>query len=263
MMRPALLAVVLLLAACGARAPAPPPQPDAPAVQITAPNFGDADPHAWDGRSPASYAVHGTDVSRFQPPVDWAQVRANGINFVFIKATEGADNTDPMFETHWRGARAAGVWAGGYHFWYHCAPGTAQARNFIRQVPRARGALPPVLDIEWTPTSPTCTRRTPQDELLRETQAYIDTVRAHYGQQPLVYVTPDVWRDRELWRLRNVDFWVRSVAGHPAQVYPGKQWTFWQYSSTGLIPGFPGEGDLNVFRGSPADWAAWVARHAR
>lgn len=257
------LALLALLAACGSRAPAPAPAPAAPAAMVTPPNFGDADPHPWDGRSPRSYAVHGSDVSRFQPPVDWATARANGVNFVFIKATEGGDLADPMFDAHWRGARAAGVATGAYHFWYHCRPGIEQARWFIRNVPRAPGALPPVLDIEWTPTSPTCTRRTPQDELLRETQAYIDTVRAHYGQQPLVYVTPDVWRDRELWRLRNVDFWLRSVAGHPSQVYPGKQWTFWQYSSTGLVPGITGEADLNTFRGSTADWADWLARHVR
>jgi lysozyme len=232
-------------------------------VQVVAPNFGDADPHAWDGRAPSAYPVHGTDVSRYQSAIDWRAARAAGVNFVFVKATEGADNTDPMFDQHFRAARAAGVRAGGYHFWYHCASGAAQARNFIRQVPRARGTLPPVLDIEWTPTSPTCTRRTPQDELLREAQAFIEIVRSHYGQRPLVYVTVDIFRERELWRLRGVEFWLRSVAGHPAQVHPGSSWTFWQYSSTGLIPGVAGEADLNAFRGSAADWAAWLAQHAR
>jgi lysozyme len=261
--RAALLALTLALAACGARNVPPEGENVAVSVRVTPPNFGDVDPHPWEGRPPQSLPVHGTDVSRFQPPVDWRAARAAGVNFAFIKATEGADNTDPMFETHWRGARAAGVPAGGYHFWYHCASGVDQARNFIRQVPRVRGALPPVLDIEWTPTSPTCTRRPPQDELLRETQAFISTVRDHYGQQPLVYVTPDVWRDRELWRLRNVDFWLRSVAAHPSKVYPNKAWTFWQYSGTGLIPGITGEADLNAFRGTQAEWASWLAQHTR
>lgn len=263
MMRPAALALALLLAACGGGARAPAPGAAAPAVPVTAPNFGETRPQGWGGRSPADYPVHGTDVSRFQPPVDWARARANGVNFVFIKATEGADDTDPMFGTHWRAARAAGIPAGGYHFWYHCASGMAQARNFIRQVPRARGALPPVLDIEWTPTSPTCTRRTPQAELLRETQSFINAVRAHYGQVPVVYVTPDIYRDRGLGRLRGVQFWLRSTAGHPSEVHPGAAWTFWQYSGTGLIPGITGEADLNLFRGSVAEWSGWLASNAR
>lgn len=256
-------ALCLLLAACaGPRAPGPAVAPDATAdgaVTVAPPRFGDADPHPWDGRSPAAYAVHGSDVSRWQTAVDWRTARANGVNFVFVKATEGADDSDPMFRNHWRGARAAGVATGAYHFWYHCATGAEQARNFIRTVPRAPGALPPVLDLEWTPFSPTCTRRPPQAQLLREAQVFIDDVARHYGRRPLVYTSPDIFRERELWRLRGVEFWLRSVAGHPSTVYPGQRWTFWQYSGTALIPGIEGKADANVFAGTAGDWAAWLA----
>ncbi len=259
-MRPA-LAALILLAACAARTPEPVRDP-APPGAVTAPNFGDTRPHPWSGRSPQDYPVHGTDVSRFQTAVDWQAARANGINFVFVKATEGGDLADPMFTEHWHGARAAGVRAGAYHFWYHCRPGGEQARWFIRHVPRVPRALPPVLDLEWTPFSPTCTRRTPQEELLREAQAFLDIVARHYGQRPLVYASPDIFHDRELWRLRGADFWLRSVADHPARVYPGRPWVFWQYSGTGVIPGIPNDGDLNVFAGGPEEWAAWLASRA-
>ena len=67
----------LLLAACGARpdratAPAQPVASDA----VTAPDFGDADPHLWEGRPPQRYAVHGIDISRWQTYVDWQAARA-------------------------------------------------------------------------------------------------------------------------------------------------------------------------------------------
>lgn len=150
------LSLVLLLAACGGgrQARLPEPARDVPAGEVTRANFGDADPHEWEGRRPGAYPVHGTDASRWQTAVDWHRARANGVNFAFVKATEGADDVDPLFREHWQGARAAGVPTGAYHFWYHCASGRAQARNFIRRVPRAPGALPPVLDLEWTPFSP-------------------------------------------------------------------------------------------------------------
>lgn len=261
-----LLVAALILSACGSPRLATmqqrAPTPAALSGAVTAPSFGDRRPHPWDGRAPSAYAVHGTDTSRYQTQVDWATARANGINFTFIKATEGADDADPMFRDHWNAARAAGVATGAYHFWYHCAPGRAQAQNFIRRVPKASGALPPVLDLEWTPFSPTCTRRPPQAELLSEAQVFIDTVARHYGQMPLVYVSPDIFASHELWRLRGVEFWVRSVANHPSKVYPGTRWTFWQYSGTGQIPGKAGDGDLNVFAGSPAEWQAWLARRA-
>lgn len=262
MIRILLVASFLVLAACGARAPTPAPSDTALRAEVTEPNFGDADPHPWDGRSPAAYAVHGTDAARYQTGVDWREARANGVNFAFLKATEGGDLIDPAFRTNWLAARAAGVRVGAYHFWYHCRSGREQARWFIRNVPRSPGALPPVLDLEWTPFSPTCTRRTPGAELRREAEIFLDALERHYNKRPIVYVSPDIYRDADLGRLRGADFWLRSVAGHPSQVYPGQRWTFWQYSGTALIPGISGKADANVFAGTEADWAAWLAVRA-
>lgn len=261
-MRALVILCCLFLAACGGRT-APSRSGDVSVAAVTRANFGDARPHAWNGRSPASYPVHGTDAARFQTSVDWREARANGVNFVFLKATEGGDLLDPVFRDNWRAARAAGVRVGAYHFWYHCRPGIEQARWFIKNVPRTPGALPPVLDLEWTPFSPTCTRRTPGEELRREATIFLDAVEAHYGQRPIVYVSPDIYRDTDLARLPRVEYWLRSVAGHPSKVYPGQDWTFWQYSGTALIPGIAGKADANVFRGSEADWAAWLAARAR
>lgn len=51
---------------------------------------------------PASYTIHGIDVSRWQERIDWqrvAKMRDNGIRlqFAFIKATEGEKLVDPIF----------------------------------------------------------------------------------------------------------------------------------------------------------------------
>ena len=263
-MRILVIGLVFMLAACGgSRAPDITRSDAQVPANVNPARFGDASPHEWAGRSPDRYTVHGSDTSRFQTSVNWAEALANGVNFVFIKATEGGDLLDPAFHENWRGARAAGVRTGAYHFWYHCRPGIEQARWFIKHVPRAAGALPPVLDLEWTPFSPTCTRRPPQAELLTQAQVFIDTVARHYGQAPIVYVSPDIYASRQLWRLRGVEFWLRSVAGTPAEVYPGQAWTFWQYSGTAKIPGIQGPTDANVFNGSAADWSDWLTRRTR
>jgi lysozyme len=254
--------MALMLAACG---PAPRPGTDAPAtapaVTVKPPNFGDADPHPWDGRAPQTYAVHGIDISRWQGEVDWRTARANGVNFAFLKATEGGDLVDPLFATNRRAARAAGVPVGAYHFWYHCRPAVEQARWFIRNVPR--GGLPPVLDMEWTPHSPTCRIRPPAAQVRAEALAFLDILERHYGQRPIIYSPVDFYRDNEMWKLGPYEFWLRSVAGHPQDVFAGRHWTFWQYSGTGLVPGITGKVDLNVFEGSAAQWADWLARRAR
>lgn len=254
---PALLCLALMACSAAPRGGDTPAEPAT--VTVISANFDDADPTDWPGRSPDRYPVHGIDISRFQPAIDWAAARANGVNFAFIKATEGGDLLDPMFDTHWRGAGAGGVKRGAYHFFYHCRPAAEQARWFIRHVPRTPGALPPVLDLEWTPTSPTCTIRRDGAVIRAEAKIFLDTLERHYGQRPLIYTTVDFFEDTQLWRMTGVEFWLRSVADHPHGVYDGKAWSFWQYTSTGLIQGVTGKVDINVFAGSQAAWSAWLA----
>jgi len=245
----------LVLAACGR--PAPSPRPMAPVTQ-SAPVFGDYKPVDWPGRTPRAYAVHGIDVSRWNTGIDWRVALGAGISFAFIKATEGGDHLDPEFEQHWRESRRAGMPRGAYHFWFHCRTGREQADWFIRNVPRERGALPPVLDLEWT-RSRNCPQRPDGATIRREANVFLNMVEAHYGQRPIIYTTPDYWRDTGIGALR-AEFWLRSVADHPASVYPGQAWTFWQYTGTGDVPGIPGKVDINAFRGSPGAWAQWLQR---
>ncbi len=87
-------------------------------VAVSAPRFGDADPTDWPGRGPASYPVHGIDISRWQGVVDWPAARANGVGFAYLKATEGGDTLDPLFRTNWAAAARAGVPRGAYHYFY-------------------------------------------------------------------------------------------------------------------------------------------------
>ena len=258
----AMRAVIFLTVYCGlalvACAGQQSPRSNAPAAAITAPNFTDADPHPWQARAPQTYPVHGIDLSRFQTSVDWATARANGVNFALIKATEGADRVDPMFADHWRGAGNAGIPRGAYHFFYHCGPAADQARWFIANVPRTRGALPPVLDMEWTPTSPTCRIRRDGATLRAEAAVFLDALQAHYGQRPIVYTSIDFYQDTELWKLGGTEFWLRSVAAHPSDLYGGQAWTFWQYTSSGRVPGIAGPVDINTFAGSKQAWTQWL-----
>ena len=65
-------------------------------------------------RIPASYTIHGIDVSRWQERIDWqrvAKMRDNGIRlqFAFIKATEGEKLVDPYFSRNWQLSRENGV----------------------------------------------------------------------------------------------------------------------------------------------------------
>lgn len=225
--------------------------------------FEDRDPQDFGAQTPHHHEVHGIDVSKWNGEIDWPAVRKSGVAFAFIKATEGSDRIDSRFSAYWRGAKAAGIAHAPYHFYYFCSTADAQADWFIANVPKEAAMLPPVLDAEWNPASPTCKKRPPADEVRTAMQRFMDRIEAHYGKRPIIYTTVDFHRDNLAGHFDGYPFWLRSVAAHPQEIYPARRWAFWQYTSTGVVPGVSGDADINVFAGSPKNWNAWVATVSR
>lgn len=221
--------------------------------------FGDTRPHGWSTLAPDRYAVHGLDAARYQGRIDWEEARAAGIGFAWLKATEGGDRIDPGYGANAGPARAAGVPVGAYHFYYFCRTAADQAAWFIANVPRRAGDLPPVLDMEWNHTSPTCRRRPDAAVVRADIREFAEIVTRHYETRPVIYTTPDFYAQNDLGSLRGYEFWLRAVSAHPSERYPAERWTFWQYTGTGLVPGVSGPVDLNAYAGSPDQWRAWLA----
>ena len=60
----------------------------------------------------------GIDVSKWNGNVDWDKVKADGIDYVIIRAGYGNSNVDPYFKSHIEGASKAGLKIGIYWFSY-------------------------------------------------------------------------------------------------------------------------------------------------
>ncbi len=84
--------------------------------------------------------VDGIDVSHWQGTINWTSVKNSGVEFAFMKATQGNGYVDPTFHTNIRNATAAGVLVGPYHF---CDVDTDsgnpldpvnEANNFLSQI---------------------------------------------------------------------------------------------------------------------------------
>jgi lysozyme len=210
-------------------------------------------------RKPRDYPIHGIDVSKFQGDIDWSKVADSGVKFAWIKATEGGDNADDRFQANWTGAKAAGIPHGAYHFVYWCRPPLEEIGNFEQHAPVEDDALPPVLDVEATPTSPTCHRHLTQDGAIADMKVMLEEMERHYGKRPIIYTTLDFYEAiLSDGALTDYPIWVRSTKYHPAVKYGSRAWRFWQYQSDGWIPGIRGKVDQDAFYGTRDQWEAFT-----
>lgn len=186
------------------------------------------------------YAVRGIDVSHHQKEIDWKRVAADDVDFVFMKATEGGDWVDRLFQRNLAEARAAGLRVGAYHFYRFNKTGAEQARNFLATVPRDADLLPPVVDIEFSGNG---ADRPTIDQLRKELADFLALVEPAYGKQAIIYIIGEaetMYADALPDRQR----WVRSLLKHPGH----ENWLMWQYHNMGRVDGIVGDVDLNVLR---------------
>jgi lysozyme len=222
---------------------------------------GDAKPH-YGVASATKHPIQGIDISRWQADIDWRAVRAAGTRFAFIKATEGGDHIDPKFLQNWNGARAAGIPAGAYHFVYWCRPAHEQAQWFVQHIPRSNDALalPPVLDVEWNGHSRTCPRKVSRETAIEKMRLMLRELEAHTGKRPIIYTDISFHKDvlEGVSEFDGYPFWIRSTAARPEERYQNRRWEFWQFTTTGRVPGIRGDVDRNAFYGSEQEFTAWL-----
>lgn len=192
----------------------------------------------------------GIDVSYYQGTINWSQVRAAGIQFAIIRVSDGTGFYDPKFESNWSGSKAAGVVHGTYQFFRPGQSATAQADvviNHLRKVGFGAKDIPPVLDVEVTDGQS-------NDTIAAGIRTWVSRVTAALGRKPLVYTSPGFWSARGNPTIKGTSLWVAhwgvSCPNAPS-TWPG--WEFWQYSSTGRVPGIAGNVDLDKFNGTLAE----------
>lgn len=185
--------------------------------------------------------TRGIDVSHHQGVIDWTEVAASGVQFAFVKVSDGLHFRDPLGASNLSGARLAGVRVGAYHY-LRLGDGAEQADAFLAAYARAPNDLPPVLDLE--------------DDVLasaapRIALAWLRKVEERIGVRPIVYTFPGFAR----WiakapELAAYPLWIAhwGVAS-PIVPAPWKAWTIWQHSRKGRVPGIRGDVDLNRARG--------------
>ena len=203
--------------------------------------------------------VRGIDVSHHQGAIDFAAVRAAGVRFVILKASEGGQWQDPTFGRHAAAAAAAGLDLGAYHFFsfrIDRARGATQARNYLAAVGAdlRRLALPPLVDVEFEGNAALVAGREPTRAELAE---FLRQVEAATGRRPVIYATEDSEGGLLGDRFATYARWRRSLWHQPGA--PGGPVILWQFADNATLPGVATAVDMNAFLGSGADYAHWLA----
>jgi lysozyme len=193
--------------------------------------------------------VKGIDVSSNNGQIDFHKVKADGIDFVFVKVSEG-DWMDPTAAAHVKGTKAAGLLVGGYNFIRPRAGRTgAQEFDLFFNNCRAltldkRGCLRPVIDVEATKLGPEDTRR--------YVQSWIHRCVERTGKHPIVYTGNWFWEGtmqefRHSWGCK---LWIAAYTPDWRQHIP-KAWrghaSFHQHTDKGRVAGIKGDVDLNTY----------------
>lgn len=166
----------------------------------------------------APSVTFGLDCSHYQgTSIDFAQCRREGVEFVFLKSTEGSSFVDSAFATNLGKARGAGLLVAAYHYVRGNASAAAQVANVVRVVPRD---VPVIPDVEANSGG---------IALVRE---FVDRLRAAGYHVPLTYLPRWYWQQigspslvglPSLWSSRYPDNVVGSLADEYADV-PVSSW---------------------------------------
>ncbi|KAJ6582973.1 putative N,O-diacetyl muramidase [Mycena vulgaris] len=207
--------------------------------------------------SRATTKPHGIDVSHYQTNVDWKGVKAKGISFAYIKATEGTTYIDPTFSSKYTGATNAGIIRGGYHFARpDASSGAAQAKFFLKHGGGWSSdgrTLPGALDIEYGPSGKECYGLSDSAMVswISDFSATYHAETKRQVQYPVIYTTTDWWKTctgNSAKFAANNPLWIAHYSSSIGTLPAGwKFTTFWQYADKG-----PNPGDQDLFNGDAA-----------
>lgn len=180
-------------------------------------------------------AQKGIDVSKFQDTINWKQVaKDKSIEFVYVKASEGASISDKMYRYNMAKARENGLLVGSYHVYSSRTTATEQFRNFKRTVGKTKQDLVPVLDIEAVHCNKLYMKRV--DMLL-------DLMEKEYGVKPMIYTSEKLYYTHfDNKKYKRYHFFIANYKKEPSLPY-----TLWQYTQHGKQKGIAGFVDFSKF----------------
>ena len=210
---------------------------------------GDIDAQSLtDDPLPNGAVARGIDVSNHQGTVDWNKVKAAGIDFAILKVGPVYGKPDDSFERNAAECERLGIPYGVYYYSYARSVDDAnkEADRTLAWLGGHHPSLPVYYDLEdsYILQDPDFSK----DKLTQIAQAFCNRMEA-VGFKSGIYANLN-WLNNYLNSpsLSGYDHWVAQYNWRCD--YAGS-YSFWQYSSSGNVPGVNGRCDMNYcFNGS-------------
>lgn len=216
--------------------------------------------------APCSTFVEVADFSMWQGDIDW-RAYASQRPAAFIKATEGVSYKDPKFDRNAWYSAGAGVATGAYHFAQPSRGDAIREADWFVSVARpviGPGHLPPTLDLESNPYGMS------GPELDQWALDFLGRVWSTTGAKPIIYTGAYFAGVGTNPALATYGLWIAAylagyqpnpnpcTIGSPAvpNVWGGKGWDVWQFTSSNDTAGVRGRVDMSVV--PPNVYAEWL-----
>ncbi|MFI5799077.1 glycoside hydrolase family 25 protein [Streptomyces sp. NPDC051677] len=177
------------------------------------------------------------DVASYQA----ADYSTRGLDFAFIKITEGTTYTNPKWVAERKTARDASLVTGFYHF---IRPGsvTEQADFFLSRITLRAGDI---LALDWEDPGVSSDQK---DAWIRYVQ------KKAPGHRVILYANYDYWINRDRSSFAGDGLWIAHYNGKPGNPGIKAPWRFHQYTSTPIdtnVGNFTDKAALLAWAGAP------------
>ena len=187
--------------------------------------------------------VHGIDLSHYQGEVFWETVGENTkMAYVYLKATEGGDRIDEMYERNINLAHRYGLKVGSYHFYRPKTEQIKQLENFKTQCLPGEQDLIPMIDIETKQGLNT-------EEFCDSLMKFLTLVEEAYKQKPLLYTGTNFYNKFLQGKIDDYQLMIAQYTEREPVLADERDFTLWQYTGKGRIVGVSGYIDKSRFMG--------------
>lgn len=186
--------------------------------------------------------IYGVDISHHQGNIDWTKMKKwenKKIEFIYLKATEGATYIDKTYQRNLDGAKKSNLLVGSYHYFRTTSSVKNQFKNFIQNVDKQKQDLIPLIDVEekknWN-----------NSEFHKNFQEFLDMVENHFDSKPMIYTVNSFYNNHLSGKYNSYHFLIGRYGKNPPNMRDKSSWTVWQFSETGKVNGIPKDVDIDV-----------------